>query len=70
MKQHILLASSFAAIIISLYLLNKIGFILATTLLILLFPYISFSIFFYIVPSRKLRRELAIDIEKRKFFKK
>lgn len=65
MKRHLLLALTAIFVILILYFLGIIEWILTTSLLILIFPYVSFSLFFMFTKSPK--KEDAIDITRRAF---
>jgi len=61
MKRHLIASSMAIGVVLILFLARIIEWILATSLLLLLFPYISFSIFFSLAKGEK--RKQAIDIE-------
>jgi len=61
MKRHLMVSAVAIGVVLVLLLAKIIEWILATSLLLLLFPYFSFSIFFSLAKGEK--RKQAIDIE-------
>ena len=61
---HIAASTIMLALAVVAYLLGAISMIYEAVILILLFPYLSFSIFFYFNKGRDKRK--AIDIMRRK----
>ncbi|RLF47050.1 MAG: hypothetical protein DRN29_03560 [Thermoplasmata archaeon] len=64
-RRHLLIASLITAIVTILYFAQLIQWIVTAVLLLLIFPYLSFSLFFTFIKTPK--EDVAIDIMKRRY---
>jgi|GEM_PF-5328836 hypothetical protein len=64
-RRHLLVASIITAVVTILYFVHLIQWIVTTVLLLLIFPYLSFSLFFTFIKTPK--EEIAIDVMRRRY---
>ena len=64
-RRHLLMAMVITIVIIILHFMGLLQWILTTAFLLLVFPYLSFSLFFILIKEPKEKQ--AIDMIKRRY---